>query len=480
MNSKIKLSIVTICRNNPFDVIKTSFSIRNIRKKSSIEWVVIDGSTNNDIEKLLSGISEQINYTHESDDGIYDAFNKGVNKSRGNYILFLNSGDSINENEFIEIFDEFNTNNLDMLFFGSNTFYENIKFRTITPRKLKPNFHSLPCSHQSMVFRRDLLRKFQFSPGFKIAGDLENFMNIVHTKNINNLSTKSINKAIVNFSIGGISTKKPILLLWEIFLILKKYEKSKMMVLLKTLRNGLGIFMGLIVPFHFYKIRRYVFINSKKYFKRLTLFLFKKGSLNEKIIVASNGRAGSTMLFLEIQKSFIKNNIFFKKIFLRFFKNKSYIEGPFGEFVADIDDIDYAKLPIIKTHSSPPKKIDKSTKYIYVYSDPLTSSISVYNRVLKEGIDFYISHLRHLNSIGLFEKIFEEDTLNYEEQLTEWKSISNPNLYFVKLPEIWSKQKEIESFLGLEINLPPIREPSKLKHQPYIDNVLYNELKKLY
>ena len=50
--------------------------------------------------------------------------------------------------------------------------------------------------------------------------------------------------------------------------------------------------------------------------------------------------------------------------------------------------------------------------------------------------------------MGLFEKIFEEDTLNYEKQLTEWKGISEANLYHVKLPEIWSKQKEIESFLG--------------------------------
>ena len=180
----MKLSIVTICRNNPFDVIKTSFSLRNIRKISSIEWVVIDGSNNNDIKKLLSGISEEVNYTHEIDNGIYDAFNKGVDKSRGEYILFLNSGDTINEKEFLEIINEFNSNNLDMLFFGSNTFYKNIKFRTITPRELKLNFHSLPCSHQSMIFRRDLLKKFQFSLEFKIAGDLENFMNIVYTKNI--------------------------------------------------------------------------------------------------------------------------------------------------------------------------------------------------------------------------------------------------------------------------------------------------------
>ena len=150
----MKLSIVTICRNNPFDVIKTSFSLRNIRKISSIEWVVIDGSNNNEIKKLLSGISEEVNYTHEIDNGIYDAFNKGVDKSRGEYILFLNSGDTINEKEFLEIINEFNSNNLDMLFFGSNTFYKNIKFRTITPRELKLNFHSLPCSHQSMIFRR--------------------------------------------------------------------------------------------------------------------------------------------------------------------------------------------------------------------------------------------------------------------------------------------------------------------------------------
>ena len=53
--------------------------------------MVIDGSNNNDIKKLLSGISEEVNYTHEIDNGIYDAFNKGVDKSRGEYILFLNS-----------------------------------------------------------------------------------------------------------------------------------------------------------------------------------------------------------------------------------------------------------------------------------------------------------------------------------------------------------------------------------------------------
>ena len=62
MKNRIRLSIVTICKNNPFDVIKTSFSLRNIRRKSLVEWVVIDGSDDGRIKRLLSGISDEVNY----------------------------------------------------------------------------------------------------------------------------------------------------------------------------------------------------------------------------------------------------------------------------------------------------------------------------------------------------------------------------------------------------------------------------------
>ena len=187
MKNRIRLSIVTICKNNPFDVIKTSFSLRNIRRKSLVEWVVIDGSDDGRIKRLLSGISDEVNYINETDKGIYDAFNKGIDRSNGKYILFLNSGDTINESIFFEIINEFNSERVDMLFFGSKTYYKNINFRNRSPRELRANFHSLPCSHQSMAITKKLLNKYKFNCSFDIAGDLEIFFNIVRSENIKNL-----------------------------------------------------------------------------------------------------------------------------------------------------------------------------------------------------------------------------------------------------------------------------------------------------
>lgn len=264
MKNKIKLSIVTICKNNHFDVIETSFSIRNIRKKSSIEWVVIDGSENDKIKKLLSEISDEVNYTHEIDEGIYDAFNKGVHRSNGEYILFLNAGDSLNENVFEEIINEFNSESIDMFFFGSRTYYKDILFRNISPRKLSIYFHSLPCSHQAMAIKRELLNKFEFDCSYRIAGDFENFINIIYSQGIKNISTKSIDKAITNFSIGGISTKKPIELCKEIFYIFRKYEKSKITMFLKTMRSSLGVIFGTVLPFYYFQTRNLFFKNTKK------------------------------------------------------------------------------------------------------------------------------------------------------------------------------------------------------------------------
>lgn len=479
MKNRIRLSIVTICKNNPFDVIKTSFSLRNIRRKSLVEWVVIDGSDDGRIKRLLSGISDEVNYINETDKGIYDAFNKGIDRSNGKYILFLNSGDTINESIFFEIINEFNSERADMLFFGSKTYYKNINFRNRSPRELRANFHSLPCSHQSMAITKKLLNKYKFNCSFDIAGDLEIFFNIVRSENIKNLATKSIDKPIINFSIGGTSTKKPLEITKQIFFILRKYEKSKITIFLKTIRNLLGLIFGTFLPFFYFQTKDFIYKNLKNFTKKLSFYLLSKSSDNNKIVVASNDSAGLTMLFLEIQKSFIKENIYFSKILLRYFKNKPYLEGPCGEFLVSLEDLNNATFPIIKTHSTPHEN-NKSSKYIFVYSDPLSSAISVYNTVLKEGIDFYLSHLKHLNSIGLFERIFHEDTLNYEKQLTKWKRQSDSNLLLIKLPEIWSRKTEIEDFLGFRINLPAEREQRKLADDFKINSELFKKLNDLY
>ena len=92
-NSKPLVSIITICRNSEKTILKTIESVINQTYKN-IEYIVIDGlsedNTISEINKYKSKISEII---IEKDDGIYDAFNKGLKKCSGDLIGFVNSDD---------------------------------------------------------------------------------------------------------------------------------------------------------------------------------------------------------------------------------------------------------------------------------------------------------------------------------------------------------------------------------------------------
>ena len=95
MNMKIKnsktpiLSIVTVCFNDYDALIKTFNSVKK-QNFTNYEYLVIDGGSKDDTVKFLKKNNEIIDYwVSENDNGIYDAFNKGIIKSKGKYIDFV-------------------------------------------------------------------------------------------------------------------------------------------------------------------------------------------------------------------------------------------------------------------------------------------------------------------------------------------------------------------------------------------------------
>jgi putative colanic acid biosynthesis glycosyltransferase len=86
---KYKISIITICYNNLLDLVKTYTSLSNYLS-NEVEWVVIDGSTNLEINQYLNNIKKyNIFYLFEKDSGIYDAMNKGIKFSNGDYLRYF-------------------------------------------------------------------------------------------------------------------------------------------------------------------------------------------------------------------------------------------------------------------------------------------------------------------------------------------------------------------------------------------------------
>jgi hypothetical protein len=106
----MKLSIVTICFNNLQDLIKTCKSV-DCQIEKPFEHIIINGSTNNEIKDWFND-QNKISYRsifNERDNGISDAFNKGILSSNGNVVHLLNSGDIYYDEHAIKIVsDKFN------------------------------------------------------------------------------------------------------------------------------------------------------------------------------------------------------------------------------------------------------------------------------------------------------------------------------------------------------------------------------------
>ena len=89
----MKLSIITINLNNKAGLQKTIDSVIAQTCKD-FEWIIIDGGSTDGSVELIKEYTDEVSYwISEPDNGIYNAMNKGITISHGEYIQFLNSGD---------------------------------------------------------------------------------------------------------------------------------------------------------------------------------------------------------------------------------------------------------------------------------------------------------------------------------------------------------------------------------------------------
>src|SRR5580698_3099287 len=90
------ISIITINFNNKIGLAETMESVLR-QDKEYVEYIVIDGgSSDGSAEAIRTREKELAYWVSERDNGIYHAMNKGIARARGEYLLFLNSGDTFN------------------------------------------------------------------------------------------------------------------------------------------------------------------------------------------------------------------------------------------------------------------------------------------------------------------------------------------------------------------------------------------------
>jgi len=164
------ISIVTITYNDYGGLKKTLGSIPDF---DFIESVVINGGSDKSTLEFLD--SHRGKVINEKDEGIADAFNKGIVNSSGDAIMFLNSGDELIEpgylKETVEIFNK----NKEVDFIHSNI----ILIDSIgTELYMKPPFcnlgRGLPYLHPTMIVKKSVFDQIGlFNKNYKIAMDFD-------------------------------------------------------------------------------------------------------------------------------------------------------------------------------------------------------------------------------------------------------------------------------------------------------------------
>lgn len=174
----MNLSIVSITFNNYDDLVQTYESVKKHLDISTVDFFVVNGGSCEKTKKFLQ--DENIHHLSEPDDGISDAFNKGLAGAKNDNIIFLNSGDFLVSDEYIIKAVNELENNKDIFFVYGDIIFRDQYAGSIV---IKPHGGKLgkgmPYPHQSMIYRKAVFKKVgNFKLDYHIAMDFEHVCRI--------------------------------------------------------------------------------------------------------------------------------------------------------------------------------------------------------------------------------------------------------------------------------------------------------------
>ena len=171
-----KISIVTVVYNGAQTIEATIKSILDQSYKN-IEYIIIDGNSSDGTQDIIKSYENSISkWISEPDKGIYDAMNKGIKLSTGDYIWFMNSGDEIADNIVLEEIISSNPNS--DIYYGDTIMIDSdgneIGNRRLTPPE-KLTWESFKkgmlVSHQSFIVKKNIIKQYNLT--YKFSADFE-------------------------------------------------------------------------------------------------------------------------------------------------------------------------------------------------------------------------------------------------------------------------------------------------------------------
>ncbi len=200
-------SIITINYNNCNGLRRTIESIIN-QSFRDFEYIVIDGGSTDGSLEVIKKYTDKITYwVSEPDNGVYNAMNKGIRLAKGDYLNFMNSGDTLYDETVLESIAT-ELADTDILV-GKDYHYDivnNKGFESILPLRISMiTFFKSTLPHQGAFIKRTLFNKTLYNENLHIAADWEFYVKKII---LDNCHVKLTPRIVSQREQGGISSSQ--------------------------------------------------------------------------------------------------------------------------------------------------------------------------------------------------------------------------------------------------------------------------------
>lgn len=223
----ITFTIITVTYNAE-DVLKRTLNSIKGQLYRNIEHLIIDGASKDNTLKIAEEYREMvtaapdaysIRIISEPDNGLYDAMNKGLRMATGNYLCFMNAGDSLASADTLQTIvsncklEEKEGDKLPAVLYGDTAITDNegviIGRRHHTPpeRLTWRSFrHGMLVCHQAFYARTDIAQKFCYDLQYRHSSDVDWCINIMREAERLNLELANAHATVALYQREGQTT----------------------------------------------------------------------------------------------------------------------------------------------------------------------------------------------------------------------------------------------------------------------------------
>lgn len=220
----IRITIAT-CTYNAHDCVGATLDSVLHQTYRQVEHLIIDGASTDgtlDIVDEYKRQSDQSDCFHdvvvvsEKDQGLYYAMNKALQMATGDYIVFLNAGDTLPSEDTLEAISGTigEEESLPAVIYGDTDIVD-AEGRFLRHRRLSPPavltadsfIHGMLVCHQAFYARTDIARATPYDTRYRYSADFDWCVRIMKKGEEQGLRMKNAGMVVANYLDGGMTEK---------------------------------------------------------------------------------------------------------------------------------------------------------------------------------------------------------------------------------------------------------------------------------